>query len=95
MALLGPLAAALGEDMAALGMGFNGGGGGGGGRGGRGGGGGANALMGTGDYRITIVAGGTTMSRVLRVERVSGGDGGGGFGFGLDDNDRPLPGARK
>ncbi len=93
MALLGPLAAALGEDMAALGMGFNGGGG--GGRGGRGGGGGANALMGTGDYRITIVAGGTTMSRVLRVERVSGGDGGGGFGFGLEDDDRPLPGARK
>lgn len=91
MALLGPLAAALGEDMAALGMGFNGGGG----RGGRGGGGGANALMGTGDYRITIVVGGTTMTRVLRVERVSGGTGGGGFGFGFDDNDRPFPGARK
>ena len=83
---LGPLRDALGDDIAALGLGF---GGGGGGRGG------ANVLMNTGDYRITLVAGGTTMSRVLRIVRVSGGDGGGGFGFGLDDDDRPLPGARR
>ena len=89
MQALGPLRDALGDDMAALGLGF----GGGGGRGGRGGGG--NVLMNTGDYRITLVAGGTSMSRVLRIERVSGGDGGGGFGFGLDDDDRPLPGARR
>lgn len=88
MAAFGPLRDALGDDMAALGLGFGGGGG-------RRGGGGGNVMMGTGDYRITIVAGGTTMSRVLRVERVSGGDGGGGFGFGIDEDDRPLPGARK
>lgn len=90
MQSLGPLRDALGDDMAALGLNF--GGGGGGGRGGRGG---ANVLVGTGDYRITITSGGTTMSKLLRVERVSGGDGGGGFGFGFDDDDRPLPGARK
>lgn len=89
MASLGPLRDALGDDMAALGLNF----GGGGGRGGRGGG--ANVLVGTGDYRITITSGGTTMSKLLRVERVSGGDGGGGFGFGFDVDDRPLPGARK
>ena len=88
MAMIGPLREALGDDMGALGLGF---GGGGGGR--RGGGGGANVMMGTGDYRVTIVAGSSTMSRVLHVERVSGGDGGGGFGFG--DDDKPLPGARK
>lgn len=91
MAMFGPLREAFGDDMSALGLNF----GGGGGRGGRGGG-GANALVGTGDYRVTIVAGGTTMSTVLHVERVSGGEGGGfGFGFDDEDNDRPLPGARK
>ena len=88
-AAFGPLRDALGDDFAALGLGGGGGGGGGRGRG--------NTLVGTGDYRITIIAGPTTMSRVLRVERISGGDGGGGFGFGDndDDQDRPLPGARK
>ena len=92
-AAFGPLREALGDDMAALGLGF--GGGGGGGRGGRGGG-GANVLVGTGDYRVTIVAGSTVISKLLHVERVSGGAGGGGFGFGDDDDrDTPLPGARK
>ena len=90
-AAFGPLRDALGDDFAALGLGLGLGGGGGGGRG-RG-----NTLVGTGDYRVTIIAGPTTMSRVLRVERISGGDGGGGFGFGDNDDDqhRPLPGARK
>jgi hypothetical protein len=59
-------------------------GGGGGGRGGRGG---QNALVGTGDYKVTIIVGGTPYSKVLHVERVSGGEGGGGF-FGLDDDER-------
>ncbi|MEO7520695.1 MAG: hypothetical protein ABIW79_02650, partial [Gemmatimonas sp.] len=90
-AALGPLRTALGDDFAALGLG---------GGGGRGGGGGArtiSSLVGTGDYRVTLVAGGTTVSRLLRVERVSGGEGGGGFGFFDDEEefDRPLPGARK
>lgn len=89
-AIFGPLRDALGDDMAALGLGF---GGRGGGRGG--GGGGANALMGSGDYKITLVAGPNRMSTVLRVERVGGG-GDSGFGFGEDeDQDRPLPGARR
>lgn len=65
MAAMGPLRDALGDDFAALGLGF--GGGGGGGRGGRGGG-GANVLVSSGDYRITIVAGSNTMSKLLRVE---------------------------
>lgn len=64
MAAMGPLRDALGDDFAALGLGF---GGGGGGRGGRGGG-GANVLVSSGDYRITIVAGSNTMSKLLRVE---------------------------
>lgn len=55
-----------------------------------------NYMVGTGDCRVTLVTGGTSISRVLHVERVSGGDGGGGFGFGDDEEmDRPLPGARK
>ena len=66
MAAMGPLRDALGDDFAALGLGF---GGGGGGRGGRGGG-GANVLVSSGDYRITIVAGSNTMSKLLRVEDV-------------------------
>ncbi len=64
MAAMGPLRDALGDDFASLGL-F--GGGGGGGRGGRGGG-GANVLVSSGDYRITIVAGSNTMSKLLRVE---------------------------
>jgi photosystem II stability/assembly factor-like uncharacterized protein len=92
-AALGPLREALGNDFSALGLG------GGGGRGGGGGGAPArtiNYLVGTGDYRVTLVTGGTSTSRLLRVERVSGGEGGGGFGFGDDEElDRPLPGARR
>ena len=83
-AIFGPLREALGDDLGALGMG----GGGGGGRGG------ANVLVNTGDYRISIVAGGTTLTQLLRVERVSGGGGGGGFGFEVED-DKPRPGARR
>ena len=82
-AMFGPLREALGDDFAAIGI-LPGGGGGGGGRGGRGG---QNALAGTGDYKITIIVGGTSYSKVLRIERVSGGEGGGGF-FGLDDEGR-------
>ena len=86
--MFGPLREALGDDMSALGLNF--------GRGGRGGrGGGGQITVGTGDYKITLVAGANRMSTVLHVERVSGG-GDGGFGFGeADDQDRPLPGARK
>jgi hypothetical protein len=80
-AMFGPLRDALGDDFAAIGI-FPGGGG--GGRGGRGG---QNALVGTGDYKVTIIVGGTSYSKVLHVERVSGGEGGGGF-FGLDDDER-------
>ena len=76
----GPLREALGDDFAAIGIFPGGGGGGGGGRGGRGG---QNALAVTGDYKITILVGGTSYSKVLRIERVSGGEGGAGF-FGLD-----------
>ncbi|MBY0491707.1 MAG: hypothetical protein K2R93_17845 [Gemmatimonadaceae bacterium] len=49
-----------------------------------GGGGGANALQNTGDYKITVIIGGQSYSKTLRIERVSGGDGG-GFGFGEDE----------
>jgi hypothetical protein len=79
-AMFGPLRDALGDDFAAIGI-FPGGGGGRGGRGGQ------NALVGTGDYKVTIIVGGTSYSKVLHVERVSGGEGGGGF-FGLDDERR-------
>ena len=78
--MFGPLREALGDDFAAIGIFPGGGGGGGGGRGGRGG---QNALAVTGDYKITILVGGTSYSKVLRIERVSGGEGGAGF-FGLD-----------
>jgi hypothetical protein len=45
---------------------------GGGGRGGRGGGGGAGGGMaGTGDYKVTVTAGGRTMSQLLRVEQLT------------------------
>ena len=83
-AIFGPLRDALGDDLGALGLSF----GGGGGRGG------ANVLVNTGDYRISIVAGGTTLTKLLRVERLSGSGGGGGFGFEVED-DKPLPRARK
>jgi len=46
---------------------------GGGGRGGRGGGGGGTA--GTGDYRVTVTAGGRTMTQMLRVEQLDGANG--------------------
>lgn len=80
-AIFGPLRDALGDDFAAIGL-FPGGGG----RGGRGG---QNSLVGTGDYKVTIIVGGTSYSKVLHVERVSGGEGGAGF-FGLDDEGREL-----
>ncbi len=48
-------------------------GGGGGGRGGGFGGGGASAVN-TGDYLVTLKAGGNTYRQLLRVERASGGD---------------------
>jgi hypothetical protein len=80
-AVFGPLREALGDDFAAIGILPGGGGGGRGRRGGQ------NTLAGTGDYKITIIVGGTSYSKVLRIERVSGGEGGGGF-FGLDDEGR-------
>lgn len=87
-AMFGPLREALGDDMSALGLNF-------GGRGGRGGGGGGQITVGSGDYKITMIAGANRMSTILHVERISGG-GAGGFGFGEDEDlDRPLPGARK
>ncbi|MHB1310656.1 MAG: WD40/YVTN/BNR-like repeat-containing protein [Gemmatimonadaceae bacterium] len=46
--------------------------------------GGGAGLVGTGDYLVTITAGGQTMKQVLHVERVSGGEGG---GFPFDEND--------
>ncbi len=61
-AAFGPLREALGDDFAALGL-FPGGG-----RGGRGGG-AQNYLVGTGDYRVTIVVGGQPYSRLLHVEQ--------------------------
>ncbi len=90
LAAFGPLRDALGDDFAALGL-FPGGGG----RGGRGGG-TQTVMVGSGDYRVTLVVGGQRYSRLVRVERLSGGDGGGGF-FGQDDEelDRPLPAVRK
>ncbi len=56
----------------ALGPDFNPLGGGGGGRGGGGGGFGANQapMAGSGDYRVTVTAGGRTMSQKLRVEQL-------------------------
>ena len=80
-AAFGPLRDALGDDFAAIGL-FPGGGG----RGGRGGG-MQNILMGTGDYRVTLVVGSQRISKVLRIERVSGGEGGGGF-FGEEVEER-------
>jgi hypothetical protein len=73
---------ALGEDFAVLGLGGRGGGG--------GGGGGGAPIVGSGDYRVSIVAGGRTLSKVLRVERVSGGS---QFGFpgSEEDDDRESP----
>ncbi len=44
----------------------------GGGRGGRGGGGGG--MVGTGDYRVTLTAGGRTMVQMLRVEQLNASD---------------------
>jgi hypothetical protein len=49
--------------------------------------GGGAALVGTGDYLVTITAGGQTMKQVLHVERISGGEGG-GFPFDEDDEHR-------
>jgi hypothetical protein len=60
---------------------------GGGGRGGRGGGGGQAPLAESGDYRVTLTAGGRTMSQVLRVEKLANAGSGGGFGFEGDDAD--------
>jgi photosystem II stability/assembly factor-like uncharacterized protein len=77
-AALGPLREALGEDFGALGLGGRGGGG--------GFGGGQAPLAGTGDYKVSLVAGGRTLSTVLRVERISG-SGAAGFGFGEDDDE--------
>jgi hypothetical protein len=82
-AMFGPLRDALGDDFAAIGL-FPGGGGGRGGRGGQ------NTLANTGDYKITIIVGGASYTKLLRIERVSGGEGGGGF-FGVEDDARePL-----
>lgn len=85
-AAFGPLRDALGDDFGALGL-FPGMGG--GGRGGRGGQ--QNVLMGTGDYKVTLVVGGQSYTTTLRIERVSGGEGGGGF-FGADDEEGREPG---
>ncbi|MBE0593398.1 MAG: hypothetical protein IH616_13460 [Gemmatimonadales bacterium] len=60
----------------AMGRGFSFGGG--GGRGGA-------PVVSTGDYLVSITVNGSTMSRVLRVERVNGG---GGSGFGFEEFDR-------
>ena len=90
-AAFGPLRDALGDDFQAIGL-FPGGGG----RGGRGGG-GANALQNTGDYKITVIIGGQSYSKTLRIERVSGGEGG-GFGFGEDEERDEVirgPGVRR
>ncbi|HYW30133.1 MAG TPA: hypothetical protein VE869_01420 [Gemmatimonas sp.] len=93
-ASIGVLREALGDDMAALGLG------GGGGRGGGGGGGArvAQTFATTGSYKVTLVVGGTTTSQILQVERLSGaGGGGGGFGF-FDDEEEgrePVLGKRR
>ena len=58
-----------------------------GGGGGFGGGGGPPAVA-SGDYLVSIVVDGKTLSRVLRVERVSGTGGGSTFVF--DDDDDPI-----
>jgi photosystem II stability/assembly factor-like uncharacterized protein len=68
----------------ALGQDFNPFGGGRGGRGGRGGG--QAGMASSGDYKVTLTAGGRTVSQVLRVEQLAGA-GDGGFGFGGDDED--------
>ena len=54
------------------------------GGGGGGFGGGGTPAVPSGDYLVSITVDGKTMSRVLRVERVSGTGGGGVFAF--DDN---------
>jgi hypothetical protein len=61
--------------------------GGGGGRGGRGGGGGQAPLVESGDYRVTLTAGGVTTTQVLRVEKLASAGSGGGFGFEDADDD--------
>ncbi len=58
---------------------------GGGGRGGRGGGGGGGGLAGTGDYKVTVTAGGRTMSQMLRVEQLNSADPALGGMFGEDE----------
>jgi len=55
------------------------------GRGFGGGGRGGAPIVNTGDFLVSITVGDETMSRVLRVERVSGG-GGSGFGFEEDEH---------
>jgi hypothetical protein len=60
---------------------------GGGGRGGRGGGGGGGGgLAGTGDYKVTVTAGGRTMSQMLRVEQLNSADPTLGGMFGEDED---------
>jgi hypothetical protein len=78
-AALGTLRDALGEDFGVLGLGGRGGGGGGG-----------APIVGSGDYRVSIVAGGRTISKVLRVERVSG-DGAVGIGANEEDDEDASP----
>ncbi len=67
----------------ALGNDFNPFGGGGRGRGGRGG---QAGMVSSGDFKVTVIAGGRTMTQTLRVEQLAGA-GDGGFGFGTDDED--------
>ncbi|HVZ48436.1 MAG TPA: hypothetical protein VG916_06615, partial [Gemmatimonadaceae bacterium] len=68
----------------------------GGGRGGRGGfggfGGGNTFTVGTGDYLVTLVAGGQTQKQTLHVERTSGtGEEGNPFGVGYDEEEHDAP----
>jgi hypothetical protein len=58
---------------------------GGGGRGGRGGG--QAPLVESGNYRVTLTAGGRTMTQLLRVEKLASAGSGGGFGFGEDEDE--------
>ena len=44
------------------------------------------AWLGSGDYKVTVTAGGRTMTQLLRVEQLTGGADA-GFGFGTDDDD--------
>ena len=55
------------------------------GGGGGGFGGGGTPAVASGDYLVSITVDGKTMSRVLRVERVSGTGGGGFFAFDEDN----------